>query len=182
MTKRTMPMTSIARRRLAAAAAVLAALTAAGCSTPPPPAPPDTSTARAPYRQAPAAEARALDAATWAGFGDPVLDGLLAQARIANLDVRIAVQRVRQARSGSTAAASRLWPTVAATGSVSDQRTGLPDEVKRGSPDTRAVRGAIELGWEVDVFGAARAAADAAELDALAADAGVEAAQWLATT
>jgi outer membrane protein TolC len=32
------------------------------------------------------------------------------------------------------------------------------------------------------LFGAARAAADAAELDALAADAGVAAAQWLAST
>jgi NodT family efflux transporter outer membrane factor (OMF) lipoprotein len=177
-----MPMPLITRWRLAVAAVPLIALTAAGCSTLPTSAPPDTSAARAPYRQAPAAEASALDAATWAGFGDPVLDGLLAEARSANLDVRIAVQRVRQARSGSTAAASRLWPTVAATGSVSDQRSGLPDEVKRGSPDTRAVRGAIELGWEVDVFGAARAAADAAEIDALAADAGVEAAQWLATT
>jgi NodT family efflux transporter outer membrane factor (OMF) lipoprotein len=111
-----------------------------------------------------------------------VLEGLIAQARAANLDVRIAQQRVRQARAGSTAAASRLLPTVTATGSVSDQRTGLPDEVKRGSPDTRAIRGAIDLSWELDMFGAARAAADAAELDALAADAGVAAAQWLAST
>lgn len=176
-----MPMPLETRwRRIAAS--TLIALTAAGCSTPPSPGAPDTRVAHAPYRQAPPADAAALDAATWAGFDDPVLEALLAQARSANLEVRIAVQRVRQARAGSTAAASRLWPTVAATGSVSDQRTGLPDEVKRGSPDTRAVRGAVELGWEVDVFGAARAAADAAELDALAADAGVDAAQWLAST
>lgn len=158
------------------------ALAAAACSTPPAPPPPDTAAVNAPYRQSPAAATDALDAATWRGFGDPVLDGLLARARSANLDVRIALQRVRQARAGSAAAASRLWPTIAATGSVSDQRTGLPAEVKRGLPDTRAIRGAIDLGWEVDIFGAARAAADAAELDALAADAGAEAAQWLATT
>lgn len=111
-----------------------------------------------------------------------MLDDLIAQARGVNLDVRIAQQRVRQARAGSTAAASRLWPTVALTGSVSGQRTGLPDEVKRGLPDTRAIRGALDIGWEVDVAGAARAAADAAELDALAADAGVQTAQWLAST
>jgi NodT family efflux transporter outer membrane factor (OMF) lipoprotein len=96
--------------------------------------------------------------------------------------VRIAQQRVRQARAGSAAAASRLLPTVALTGSVSDQRTGMPDEVKRGLPDARAIRGAIDIGWEVDLSGAARAAADAAELDALAADAGVQTAQWLAST
>lgn len=153
-----------------------------GCGTPTPPAPPDLKLAGAAYRQASEPAADALDAATWRAFGDPVLDTLLAQARAVNLDVRIAQQRVRQARAGSTAAASRLWPTVAVTGSVSDQRSGMPDEVKRGLPDTRAIRGAFDLGWEVDVFGAARAAAEAAELDALAADAGVRTAQWLAAT
>lgn len=153
-----------------------------GCATSTPPAPPDSMAAATTFRQGQAPGTEALDAATWRGFGDPVLEALITRARSANLDVRIAQQRVRQARAGSTAAASRLLPTVAVTGSVSDQRTGLPDEVKRGSPDTRAIRGAIDLGWELDVFGAARAAADAAELDALAADAGVAVAQWLAST
>ena len=160
----------------------VAILTLAACSTPAPPPAPDTAAVGMPFRQAPVVDTAALDAATWRGFGDPVLDDLLARARAANLDVRIAAQRVRQARAGSTAAASRLRPTVALTGSASDQRTGLPDEVKRGSPDTRAFRAGLELGWELDVFGAARAAAEAAELEALAADAGVEVAQWLATT
>ena len=154
----------------------------AGCSTPTPPAPPDLKTIGRSFTQSSPNGSDALDAATWRGFGDPVLESLIHQARAANLDVRIAQQRVRLARAGSTAAASRLLPTVAATGSVSDQRTGLPSEVKRGLPDTRALRGAIDLSWELDVFGAARAAADAAELDALAADAGVATAQWLATT
>lgn len=124
----------------------------------------------------------ALDAATWRGFDDPSLESLIEQARTSNLDVHIAQQRVRQARAGRLAAASRLLPSVALTGSASDQRTGLPAEVKRGAPDTRALRGALDIGWELDFFGAARAAAEAAELDALAADGGAEAAQWLATT
>ena len=157
-------------------------ITLAGCGTPAPGAPPDLQAIGPSFTQSRTDGTEVLDAATWRGFGDPALEALIAQARAANLDVRIAQQRVRQARAGSTAAASRLWPTVAATGSASDQRTGLPAEVKRGSPDTRAFRGAIDLGWELDLFGAARAAADAAELDALAADAGVATAQWLATT
>jgi len=166
----------------AAGFVVVAVLALAACSTPAPPPTPEIRAIGAPFRQAPVAGNEALDAATWRGFGDPLLDDLLARARAANLDVRIAAQRVRQARAGSAAAASRLRPTVAATGSVSDQRSGLPDEVKRGSPDTRAWRAGVDLGWEIDLSGAARAAADAAELDALAADAGVEVAQWLATT
>lgn len=170
-------------RRAAPWVSGLACLALVACSTPAPPAPPDTRAVAGAFRQAPTASAgEALDAASWRGFGDPVLERLLQRARSANLDVRIAAQRVRQARAGSAAAASRLQPTVAFTGSASDQRSGLPAEVKRGSPDTRALRGGLELGWELDLFGAARAAADAAELDALAADAGVEVAQWLATT
>lgn len=153
-----------------------------GCTSTAPPAPPDLKAVGVSFKQADPKDSRALDAATWHGFGDPVLEKLIAKARAANLDVRIAQQRVRQARAGSTAAASRILPTVAATGSVSDQRTGLSDEFKRGLPDTRAIRGAIDLSWELDVFGAARAAADAAELDVLAADAGVATAQWLAST
>ena len=136
----------------------------AGCSTPTPPAPPDLKAIGPSFTKPGPDGSDSLDAATWRGFGDPVLEGLIQQARAANLDVRIAQQRVRQARAGSTAAASRLLPTVAATGSVSDQCTGLPAEVKRGLPDTRAMRGAIDLGWELDVFGANHAAADAAEL------------------
>ncbi len=154
----------------------------AGCATQAPPSAPNLADLSAPaFRQA-GADSAAIDINTWRGFGDAALDGLIARARAANHDVLIAVQRVRQARAGSTAAASRLLPTVALTGSVSDQRSGLPDEVKLFSPDTRALRGAIDLGWELDLFGAARAAADAAELQALAADAGVESAQLLVGT
>lgn len=165
-------------------AATVAALTLVACAAPTPPAPPAPVGLDLAFRKAAHAPATptALDAATWRGFGDPVLDDLIARARVANLDVRIAAMRVRQARAGSAAAASRLAPTVAITGSASDQRSGLPEAVKRGTPDTRALRGALDLGWEIDVFGAAQAAADAAAFDALAAEAGVELAQWLATT
>ncbi len=123
-----------------------------------------------------------LDAATWAGFSDPLLQALVQEARNNNLDVRIAAARVREASAGARAAASRLQPTVHATGSVLDERTGLPDAVKQGSPDTRAVRLGIELGWEIDVWGAAQAAAEAADRDALSAQEGVQTAQWLAST
>ena len=111
-----------------------------------------------------------------------MLEQLLARAREANLDVRIAEQRVRQARAGTTAVASRLWPTESVTSSASDQRSGLPADFKRGMADARAFRGALDIGWELDLAGAARAAAEGARADALAADAGVEVAQWLAST
>lgn len=153
-----------------------------GCSAPTPPAAPDLGFVTGRFSQSAQTGSDHLDAITWRGFGDPALEALIDQARSANLDVRIAQERVRQARAGSIAAASRLMPTVSVTGSLSDQRTGLPTQIKQRTPDVRATRGGIEMGWELDLFGAARAASDAAELDALAADAGVETAQWLATT
>jgi NodT family efflux transporter outer membrane factor (OMF) lipoprotein len=124
--------------------------------------------------------AGAFEAAWWQRFGDATLAALVAEAQRANLDLRIAAERVQQARAGSTAVASRLAPTVALNGSASEQRSGLPDEVKRGQPDLRAYRAALDLGWEIDLFGAARAAADAATLDAEAAAAAAEGARLLA--
>ena len=139
--------------------AVLAALLLAGCSTPAPAPVSPPASVGAVYREAPPPRPDALEAATWRGFGDPALEALLARARSANLDVRIAAQRVQQAQAGSRAAASRLRPGLSLTASASDQRSGLPDEVKRGSPDTRAFRAGLELGWELDVFGSAGAGA-----------------------
>lgn len=118
-----------------------------------------------------------FDAGWWTAFADPALASLITRALAANHDVLIAAERVRQARAGSAAAASRLRPTVALTASASDQRTTLGDEFKRGITDTRVYRAALDLGWEIDAFGAARASASAAELDALAAKAGVQAAR-----
>ena len=77
----------------AAGFVVVAVLALAACSTTAPPPTPEIRAIGAPFRQAPVAGNEALDAATWRGFGDPLLDDLLARARAANLDVRIAAQR-----------------------------------------------------------------------------------------
>jgi len=127
-------------------------------------------------------DAGSFDPNWWAAFNDPVLSALVTEAQQANLDVRIAATRVLQARAGSTAAASRLAPTLGLNGSVSDQRSGLPDAYKRTSPDTRALRTSLDLGWEIDVFGAARASADAADFDAQASAEAAEGARLLASS
>ncbi|MFM2073757.1 MAG: hypothetical protein RJB34_62 [Pseudomonadota bacterium] len=155
------------------------ALTLVGCTTNTQPVPPDLSAVGTDFKNEKFIDARALDSAVWRSFEDPVLATLVAQAKAANLDVRIAQQRVLMARAGSQAVASRGLPTVALAGSVSNQRSDLPDEVKRGSPDTRSVRVGVDMNWELDVFGAASAAGKAAEFDALTADAAVELAQWM---
>ena len=172
--------TSRRQRNPRVLAVCLAALLSACAS--PQPEPPNVSAAQdANFRQAPD-PAPVIETIWWRGFEDAALMALVQRAQSANHDVRIALQRVRQARAGQTAVASRLWPTVSLTGSASDERSGLPDPVKQGKPDTRAYRGALDLGWELDVFGAARAGANAAELDALTAEEGVDAARWLVSS
>ena len=157
-------------------------LVLAGCAATPQTAKSDVTVALTPQFRQSNATGTEVTETWWQDFGDPHLTALAMRSQAANLDVRIAVQRVWQAQAGLEAARSRLWPTLSLTGSASDQSTGLPDEVKRGLPDTRALRSAIDLGWEIDVFGAARASANAAGWDARAAEAGVGAAQLLATT
>jgi len=122
------------------------------------------------------------EALWWAQLGTPALSRLVGMADVQGHEVRIAVERLRQARAGQTQTASRLWPSLGLSASASHERSGLPAAVKQGSPDTRAFRGALELGWEIDVFGAARAADDAAAEEAQAAAVGVQAARWLLRT
>lgn len=144
--------------------------------------PPDVSaTQDADFRQA-SEQLPSVDATWWRRFNDTALEALVQRAQSANHDVRIALQRVQQARAGQTAAASRLTPTVSVSASASDEHSGLPAQVKLGKPDARAYRGALDLGWELDVFGAARANADAAELDALGAQEAVDVARWLVSS
>jgi NodT family efflux transporter outer membrane factor (OMF) lipoprotein len=153
-----------------------ASLLLAACSSSPP------SQAVAPAsseRFLRASDANAFDCGWWRRFADPTLQALLDEAQRSNLDVQQAITRVQQARAGALAQGSRLLPTLSLGGSASDARSDLPEAVKRGQPDTRALRAALDLQWELDLFGAARAAHRAAQAEELAAQAGVDGARLL---
>jgi NodT family efflux transporter outer membrane factor (OMF) lipoprotein len=125
------------------------------------------------------AAAQELDHEWWAGWNDPTLTSLVDEALGANHDVRIALQRVAQARAAREAQASRLWPTVGLQASASHSDSGLPPLVKQGQPDIRALRGGIDVSWEIDLTGSIRAARDASQADAIAAEAGADGARLL---
>lgn len=118
----------------------------------------------------------------WRQFGDEQLAQLVERSAVANHDIRIAVERAKQARAGSIATESRLFPSLDVTASRSDSQTGLPTTVKRSMPDTKATRAGVEVAWEIDLFGGNRAAASAAEKDAAAATFGVSGAQLIAVS
>lgn len=122
-----------------------------------------------------------LEAMAWQElWDDAVLQKLLTKAASANLDGRIAWERVLQARAGWTQLRSRTLPQVGLEATASDERSGLPDAVKQRKPDTQALRLGVNLGWELDLWGAVDAAAQAGKHDALAAQGGWHAARWTA--
>jgi NodT family efflux transporter outer membrane factor (OMF) lipoprotein len=164
-----------------AAAAALSVLLLAACSTPALQAPsPSVPLAGSFSNEKPAAPAAsAPDDAWWDGFGDATLARLVKEALSGNQDVAMALQRVGQARAGADAQASRLWPTVSLQASASRSESGVPEPVKQGMPDTRVLRVGVDVAWEIDLAGGARAARDAAQADAAAAAAGVHGARLL---
>lgn len=164
-----------------AAAAALSMLILAACSTPAPqaPSPPVPLAASFSNKAAAVPAASAPDDGWWSGFGDATLMRLVEEALSANQDVAVALQRVGQARSGADAHASRLWPMVGLQASASRSESGVPEPVKQGMPDTRVLRAGVDVAWELDLAGGARAARDAAQADAAAAAAGVHGARLL---
>jgi NodT family efflux transporter outer membrane factor (OMF) lipoprotein len=162
------------------AAAALVVLILSACSTPAMHAPsPSVPLAATFSNEKPADAAVALDDDWWDGFGDTTLARLVREALSANQDVDIALERVGQARAGADTQASRLWPTVGIQAGASRSESGVPDAVKQGLPDTRALRAGVDFAWEIDLAGGVRAARDAAQADAAAATAGVHGARLL---
>jgi len=151
------------------------------CSTPPvqAPAPSVPLAADFAHSHAAQAESAAADAAWWAVLGDSTLTALVEEALGSNQDINIALQRVAQARAGADAQASRLWPAVGVQASASRSSSGLPEFLKQGMPDTRALSAGIDVAWEIDLAGGVRAARDAMQADTTAAAAGVQGARLL---
>lgn len=125
----------------------------------------------------------AFEGLWWGRFDDPALTALVTRALTANHDVLIATERVRQARAGSIAARSYLWPSLGVGGSIDKQLSGMPVQVKQsGVPDARLSRIDAETSWEIDVFGGNSAAARAASRDTHATEYGEAATRLLVSS
>ncbi len=110
-----------------------------------------------------AAAVPAADARWWDAWSDPVVARLVAEACSTNLSLAQAGARVRQVRAALGAARAALRPTLGFSGSASANRAYDPDS------RSRSARAGADAGWELDLFGANRRAAEAAGADAEAA-------------
>jgi NodT family efflux transporter outer membrane factor (OMF) lipoprotein len=99
----------------------------------------------------------------WRQFNDPTLTELVEEAVKANLDLRIAEARLRQARALRGVAVGGLWPSVSA--SASYMRLHRAGE----SGDQDLFQSGLDAVWELDFFGGLRRNVESA-------DAGIQAA------
>jgi len=119
-------------------------------------------------------EARNLaDTEWWKQFGDPVLDGLIAEALANNKSVQIAAANVQAATAIITQTRSGLFPQVGYSGTAGRQRlsesnaTPVPSTVPNPQDAYQALLGAS---WELDLWGRIRRLTESARASALATE------------
>src|SRR5690606_12969685 len=162
---------TIMMSRILAAAAMAAALTA--CSMVPDFVRPAVDTPAAWDSRQDAAPLWP-DAAWWRGFNSSELDRLIEAGQSSNTDLRAALARIRQAEAQARIAGAALYPTLGldagagrtrqgrgslttGSGTSSTSLSGRSDQVIRSS-----YSGNLTMGYQVDLFGANAASADAA--------------------
>ncbi|MCW4473532.1 efflux transporter outer membrane subunit [Xanthomonas sp. H13-6] len=112
----------------------------------------------------------------WSQFDDPVLEQLVGDALDANLDLRIALARVAQARAVFVERRLDQAPHVVAGGSHDRRRQ--PEAAADGARLTsESYSLGFDAGWELDLFGRQRRAAEAAHAELEAEQAGLADAQ-----
>jgi multidrug efflux system outer membrane protein len=163
----------------------------AGCTVGPrfvPPTPqapahwsaPATASPSAPQPVSAITEQSAQQPQWWATFNDPLLTSLAQRSLDSNLDLRVAVLRIEEARAQREVTAAGYWPTVSAEASYTRQR--LSDTTPTGAlfnsvGNLRLPGGAAlnipnpynqyqlsaDASWEIDLFGRVRRAVEAAD-------------------
>jgi len=143
-----------------------------------PAAVPSSAPGAAPAAPCTVAAAPALDA-WWTGFNDPVLTRIVERALSQNLDLAAAVARVDQARAAAREAGAQFLPQGNVGASVNQLHqsvTGPIGAIAHDLPgyhrNQRTDDVGVGAGWEIDLFGGLRRAAEAAgdEVQALEAE------------
>lgn len=112
---------------------------------------------------APLAPEAARLAAWWQTLDDPVLTQLIARAVNGNLDFKLALSRVREARAQRGIRDAALYPVIDASGTYTRIRRS---ENNLGDGATHDLYAAgFDAGWEIDVFGGLRRGVEAAEAE-----------------
>lgn len=115
----------------------------------------------------------------WKGFRDPTLTALVDRARASNPNLRLALERITEARARRGVAASQALPQADAIGSYSRERfsentrgrTGLANAndgqgvaiARNANNPSNLYTAGFDAGWEIDIFGGIRRSVESAE-------------------
>lgn len=107
----------------------------------------------------------------WSSFHDPELDSLITRAVGRNLDLKLALERVQEARAARGVVRSAYFPSIDANASATRERAQIYTPAGLTSPiETNLFQGYLSVSWELDVFGGIRRAVEAATADVGAAE------------
>lgn len=103
----------------------------------------------------------------WTVFDDPVLDDLIEQCRAENLDLKVAVSRVREARAMLALAGGAKLPVVDAGATASRNKESDDGPLQQVAPPggfkgQNLFQVSVDATWEIDVFGRVRRTIEAA--------------------
>jgi multidrug efflux system outer membrane protein len=101
----------------------------------------------------------------WEQFNDPVLDALINEALVNNKDVRIAAARVEEFAARVDITRAGFYPQIGYDGAAGRNKTSLAGASPRINDSYLA---ALNVGWELDVWGRIRRATEAARAQLLA--------------
>lgn len=122
-----------------------------------------------------ASEGKSIAETPWQSlFNDPEINALVETALRENFDIRMAAERIEQARAQFGISASRLYPTVDATGKFTVQRgssAGSIIFVERGTNlDVSYTDAGGQFNWELDLWGRIRRLKESARAEYLATE------------
>jgi NodT family efflux transporter outer membrane factor (OMF) lipoprotein len=160
------------KRRVAVVGACCAVAALAGCATPGPRIAPPSPVDASMLAGVGGVAAVSVDARWWTRLGDPQLDALVDEALRGSPGVAAAAARVARAQAVALAAGAALEPQATAGARASRQRLSERDLVPPQAAGRTLNQGrlAVDLGYELDAFGRARATRAAALGQAAAAE------------
>jgi multidrug efflux system outer membrane protein len=170
-------MTPCARsQRIIAELLIIVSIVVAGCAVGPNYSRPEMAPPAA-FRDATVAQAQSLaDSPWWEVFRDEALQALIRDAIAHNLDLRIAVARVQEARALAGVARSFLYPEVNLLGDITgvqQSRNSRDPIVPRDLDRTfKSASISASMSWELDLFGRLRRNSEAAFARYLATEEG----------